>query len=135
MNLRLCCFSAWRNQSQKSNIWDSNISSGAYSLSSTWRHFGPFYWVVLGNYITCRQFVLSNGKPNFYGLSWTVRIAYLDLIFLVFRHTKPSEGQTGGQLTLGALDPVNCDSKITYVPLLSDNSWAFNIDGLVLKLC
>ncbi|KAH7723274.1 ASP-1 protein [Aphelenchoides avenae] len=52
-------------------------------------------------------------------------------IFTVWldRHVKPSAGVTGGLITYGALDTVNCDNSWNYVPLSAENWWTFPIDG------
>jgi len=54
--------------------------------------------------------------------------AYLFTVWLD-RHVKPSEGQTGGLITYGALDTKNCDAEIVYTPITSETYWQFNIEG------
>lgn len=48
-----------------------------------------------------------------------------------FSHVKPAQGSTGGLITYGALDNVNCDKTVNYVPLSAENWWTFPIDGYV----
>lgn len=54
--------------------------------------------------------------------------SYLFTVWLD-RHVKPVDGQTGGQITYGAIDTENCDSEIVYTPITSKTYWEFNIDS------
>jgi len=45
------------------------------------------------------------------------------------RHVKPSEGQTGGLITYGAIDTVHCDADIIWTPVTEEMWWVFAIDG------
>lgn len=37
-------------------------------------------------------------------------------------------GLPGGQITFGKPDTKNCDSKITYAPLINKDDWYFQVD-------
>ncbi|KAI6214514.1 hypothetical protein M3Y94_00277300 [Aphelenchoides besseyi] len=65
--------------------------------------------------------------PPFFNVQWQLD----SRLFTVWldRHVKPSEGQTGGLITYGALDKVNCDSDVVYTPITSDTYWEFAIQG------
>jgi len=63
---------------------------------------------------------IQNMKPQLDSYLFTV---WLD------RHVKPSEGQTGGLITYGAIDTDNCDSDIVYTKITSETYWEFNIEG------
>jgi hypothetical protein len=49
------------------------------------------------------------------------------------RHVKPSEGQTGGLITYGALDNKNCETEITYTKVSKQGYWQFNFDSFAVK--
>jgi len=49
------------------------------------------------------------------------------------RHMKPSEGQSGGQITYGAIDSKNCDSTIVYTPITSQTYWQFAVEGFTVS--
>jgi hypothetical protein len=40
-----------------------------------------------------------------------------------------AQGQNGGQITYGGLDPDHCSSDVTYITLSSESWWEFNIEG------
>ncbi|KAI6212366.1 CRE-ASP-1 protein [Aphelenchoides besseyi] len=69
----------------------------------------------------------DNVVPPFFNVQWQLD----SRLFTVWldRHVKPSEGQTGGLITYGAIDNVNCDSDIVYTPITSDTYWEFAIQG------
>jgi hypothetical protein len=48
------------------------------------------------------------------------------------RHVKPSEGQTGGLITYGDLDNVNCDADIVYTKITSETYWEFAVEGFTV---
>jgi len=45
------------------------------------------------------------------------------------RHMKPSEGQSGGLITYGAIDGDNCDASIVYTKITSETYWQFGIES------
>jgi len=48
------------------------------------------------------------------------------------RKLTPVTAGNGGLITYGALDSVNCDSTITYVPLSAETYWQFPISGFAI---
>jgi hypothetical protein len=48
------------------------------------------------------------------------------------RHVKPAEGQSGGQITYGGNDDVNCDKDIVWTPITSKTYWEFKIDSFAV---
>jgi hypothetical protein len=71
-----------------------------------------------GNQLQPVQWAMQNG-------------VFAQSLFTAYLATNPnSNGATGGQITFGALDTVNCGAVKGYAPLLSLDYWHFNISAV-----
>jgi len=50
-------------------------------------------------------------------------------VWLARKLNVPMDDQTGGLITYGALDTVNCDATVNYVPLSAETYWQFPIQA------
>jgi len=71
-----------------------------------------------GNQLQPVQWAMQNG-------------VFAQSLFTAYLATKPnSNGQTGGQITFGALDTTNCGPVMGYAPLTNLGYWQFNITAV-----